>query len=89
MCLVRLMLRNCSENKYFLKMVDLFIISFFQSKFTGILAKLVDSLGSMSGEKNRPPSFYLYRLLLSILCVLGIDTHLYNSSIFRIYHQPF
>ena len=26
--------------------------------------------------KNWLPSFYLYRLLLSILCVLGNDTHL-------------
>ena len=50
MCLVRLMLKKCSESKYFSYNDCSFYYYYFQSKFAGMLAKLIDSYCLMSGQ---------------------------------------
>ena len=50
MCLVRLISKNCSENKYFSINDCSFYYYYFQSKFAGIVAKPIDSYCLMSGQ---------------------------------------
>ena len=56
-------------------MIVLFIRTIFRENLQLYLQNLL-IYNVLCQGKYRPPSFYSYRLLLSILCVLGNDTHL-------------